>query len=259
MIKAMMGGKTRRLDAHEEGGMSAEQMKALCDHMDALKCVDETKACQDGDDKKDDEDGGMGEMECMCACPKIMSMTGDDDEKNLEVMCGDMAGTVDCIHSTSSCASMQSKMESKQEVGLACEWSKKCSALTDAKMLTCVGKDLMDTWEEKKCDHDVTADCCAAGTKLVECIGADCQTISMAMTKIRADKGDAGAKKEVENMAKARTTCPDAGLPSEKAVSATASEGEVSDGSTSETDFAAPGQTVSMLAMAAAIAASLMA
>merc|ERR1719247_2751481 len=184
-------------------------------------------------------------MECACACPKIMSMMGDDDSKSLEVMCGDMAGTVDCITSTSTCASMAEKMESKQEVGLACEWkSKKCDAAT-TDMMTCVGEDLMKTWDEKKCDADLTADCCAAGKKLMECMGADCNLISMAMTKMRADKGDEGAKKEVENTAKARTTCPDAGIPSADAVSATARTGEVSDSETA--DFAAPGQTVSML------------
>merc|ERR1711904_2007 len=122
---------------------------------------------------------------------------------------------------------------------------------------TCAGQDNLKTWGEK-CETfaaDVDkATCCPLGKKLIECMTPDCMTLQMAFEKMAADKGDAESKKGVKETEAARKDCPDAGIPSASAVSATAKDGKVvkSTGGKSgdAADFAA-GQTVSMLAVAA--------
>merc|ERR1719428_1926455 len=79
MVKAMAGSQERRLDAHGESS-DAEMMKRMCNHMDALKCIAKTKECPDA--LKQDEEG-MGSMECMCACPKLMGMMATGDDKGM--------------------------------------------------------------------------------------------------------------------------------------------------------------------------------
>jgi hypothetical protein len=96
-------------------------------------------------------------------------------------------------------------------------------------------------------------------------MGSDCYTLGLARQSMIAESGKdeedkKAAKAEMELQNKYRTTCPDAGIPSAAAVSATASEGKVSSGDSGDSvDFATSGQTVSVLAMVAVIAASLMA
>merc|ERR1719379_1701707 len=129
--------------------------------------------------------------------------------------------------------------------------------------MTCAGEETLMKWGEK-CEDDLSSDtatCCPIVSKLIECLGSDCMTISMAMQKIKADAGDAHEKKELAETAKGREACPDAGIPTDDAISATATEGKVSAGgaASATTDFATPGQTVSLLAVAATIAASFMA
>jgi hypothetical protein len=255
MVKAMMEAAAdgaRRLDAH------MAQMKMMCDHMDAIKCAADTAACQDEGAEADEE--GQAMLECMCACPKIMDI-GDDMSK----VCDDKAGTVGCISSTSQCSAMAATMNEK-EVDLGCEYTaKKCEKASED-LATCMGDDIT-AWATEKCDTEASEACCPLGKKMISCMGSDCYTISLAMQSMTAEKADASAedKKEakdsLEMIDKYRTTCPDAGLPSAAAVSATASEGKVSSGAAAgdSADFATPGQTVSVLAMAAVMAASLMA
>merc|ERR1719240_553296 len=133
----------------------------------------------------------------------------------------------------------------------------------NAELMTCAGEETVMKWGEK-CEEvsSDTATCCPIIPKLIECLDSDCMTISMAMQKMKADAGDADEKKELESTADAREACPDAGIPTADAISATATEGKVisgGGGGAATSDFAAPGQTVSLLAMAAALAASLMA
>jgi hypothetical protein len=140
--------------------------------------------------------------------------------------------------------------------------AKKCEQASN-NMATCMGDD-MASWATEKCEAEPKEACCPIGKKLVSCIGSDCYTLSLAMQSMRAESADAeekkAAKAEMEKMDKYRTICPDAGMPSAAAVSATASEGKVSSGDSGDSvDFATSGQTVSVLAMVAVIAASLMA
>jgi len=191
----------------------------------------------------------------MCACPKIATIAED-----MSKVCADTAGTIGCIASTPSCATIAKDMNEK-EVSLMCEYTSKGCEENTEKMMTCAGDD-MKLWDEKDCGGDLTGkeECCPIAKTLLECIGKDCNTISMALVQMKADAGSEEAKKEVEESEKARKACPDAGIPSAATVSATASEGQVTEGPDAATaSFAAPGQTVSMLAMAAVISASLMA
>lgn len=253
-IKAMVDSQAagRRLDAHQSSAMS----KVMCDNMAALKCSSTTKACQDADPKAEDA-ANMAMMECMCLCPKLATAGGD-----MSKICADKAGTVGCVTSTPSCATMAAQMN-KKEVDLGCEYaSKGCQAKMDS-MMTCAGDATMAVFGTK-CQGDGmstnAAECCPiVKTLLKDCIGTDCNTITMAVDKMKADAGNADGKESVANSEKTRKACPDAGIPSEAAVAATASGGTVSDGSGTSADFAATGQTVSMLAMAAVIAGWLMA
>jgi hypothetical protein len=259
MLKAMMdlqkeaGGGTRRLDAH----MNAAQMKLYCDHMDALTCVAANKVCQEEGATQDAD--GQAKFECVCACPKIM-----DIEKDPSLVCNDKAGTVGCISSTSKCSAMAADMNEK-EINLGCEYASKKCAQASNNMATCMGDD-MASWATEKCGTEAKEACCPLGKKLISCMGSDCYTLGLARQSMIAESGKdeedkKAAKAEMELQNKYRTTCPDAGIPSAAAVSATASEGKVSSGDSGDSaaDFATSGQTVSVLAMVAVIAASLMA
>jgi hypothetical protein len=260
MVKAMMKAQTgeRRLGEGDEEA-DPKMMKLNCEHLDALKCSATTKACQDKEPTEEDAKGMEG-LDCMCACPKLATIG-----EGMSKICEDEAGTVGCVASTSACAEIAKTMNEK-EVGLMCEYASKGCQETMEDFMTCAGEDDMKVWSEKKCDEDWattdTATCCPIAKKLLTCITKDCNTIQMAIQKMKADEGSAEDKKEVEKSAEARKACPDAGIPSEAAVSATASKGKISSGDDTDADsadFAAPGQIVSMLAMAAVIAASLMA
>jgi len=247
---ATKDGGTRRLDAH------MAQMKMMCEHIDAIKCVAANKVCQDEGAEQDA--AGQAMLECMCACPKIMDI-GEDMSK----VCNDKPGTVGCIKSTSTCSAMAEQMNEK-EVDLGCEYTSKKCADKEKAMATCMGEDDMKSWATEKCDAEPKDACCPLGKKMISCMGSDCYTIQLAVQSMQAEKEGATeeekkeAKAEMEMTDKYRTKCPDAGIPSAAAVSATASEGKVSTTGDSA-DFATPGQTVSVLAMAAVIAASLMA
>merc|ERR1719387_2015156 len=173
-------------------------------------------------------------MKCMCKCPKLLEL-----DKNPKLMCEDKAGTIDCVTSTTECEAMAAQMKPKQ-VDLHCEYLDKGCDKKEKDMMTCVGAEDMTTWTTKGCDDGATikmeADtCCPIGKKLVDCMTTECLTISMALDKM-SEKG------EDQDMKHSRDACPDAGIPSEAAV-----------------DSAAPGQTVGMLAMTAALAAYLIA
>jgi len=259
MINAMMeaaGGGTRRLDAHESGEAAMAQMKMYCEHIDALKCVAANKVCQDEGAEQDAE--GQAMLECICSCPKLMDI-GEDMSK----VCNDKAGTVGCVKSTSTCSAMAAQMNDR-EINLGCEYvSKKCKEVEND-FDTCMGDDDLKSWETQKCPTEVKEACCPLGKKYISCLGAECYKINLALQAIEAESTDPEKPAEEKEQAKAgleitnkyRTTCPDAGIPSAAEVSAAGSGGS---GDADSADFATPGQTVSVLAMAAVITASLMA
>merc|ERR1719198_373030 len=120
-------------------------------------------------------------------------------------------------------------------------------------MMTCVGQEDLMKWGTSGCDADPSANaetCCPIGNKFVDCLDSDCMTINFAMGKVKGHRG--------QGMAAAEKACPDAGFPSQAAVDATANAGTLSEGEAMSTSLAGPSQAVPMLALAAAIAFSLM-
>lgn len=259
-IKAMMeaGATRRRLDGHEEGGMSPEMMTMMCEHVDTLKCTGETEACKDPNATEEDKDGAAN-LACMCKCPKLVEAMTAGEEKAMEMMCKDKAGTVGCVTSTAECSAMKGEIDEK-EYDLMCAFQAKGCEEKSNNMATCAGAEDMGTWTTTKCD---TADgikanadtCCPIGKKLVDCMTVDCITLAEAMEKLDDNHSDDGS------MAASREACPDAGLPSAAAIDAAASSGTLDAPAASgeSADFAAPGQSVSMLAMGLVMVASLIA
>jgi hypothetical protein len=251
MIKAMSERRLtegRRLDGHDE-------MMKLCPHWDAVECASGEKACQDGEPDEGSEEM-MSMIGCMCACPKIADI-GEDMSK----VCDDKSGTVGCMNSESKCDALTKDMD-EVEIDLSCEYlDKKCDDKQE-KMVECAGDDTMEAWAKHDCSDkidDNAAECCPLGKELVTCIGQECMQLSMAVDMRKAEKGDKYAVESIQSSKKSRDACPDAGIPSPQAVAATASSGTTSGTSSGSTDFAARGQTVSILALAAMMSVSMMA
>merc|ERR1719310_462600 len=89
VMAAAHGG--RRLDAHESSeyahAAEMEHMKMYCEHIDALKCIASTEACQDppkeGETKE--EDDGMDSVMCIasteaCQDPPKEGETKEEDD-----------------------------------------------------------------------------------------------------------------------------------------------------------------------------------
>lgn len=257
-LMEMMG--SRRLDGHDkEEQMDPEMAKKMCTHLDAVKCMQSQEVCQDEPVTAEDKQG-TAMMECACICPKIMeAMTGGAGE---EAMCTDTAGTVGCItENQPACAALAKEMPKEEEMGLMCEMKEKGCEEKFEGVGTCVGMEDMATWDSMGCDKadgitEQAEKCCPIGKKQIDCIGADCMVLTMAMDKV---KGESTATMEAS-----RKACPDAGIPSDAQVDSTASSGSLApppaeSDQGSPADFAAPGQTFSMLAMAAATAACMIA
>merc|ERR1719161_2761245 len=109
------------------------------------------------------------------------------------------------------------------------------------------------TWGST-CKDDVAGveeTCCPLGKKMIGCMGADCMKLSMAMEKVEG--------KSLEDYEKMGKSCPDAGMPAtadvEAEVEAAKTVGAPESATPATTDFAAPGQVMSALAMVAAVVA----
>merc|ERR1712118_454505 len=115
-----------------------------------MKCSETAEACQVKSDEKHEESEHESKeeeekeeevgLECLCACPKIMTI-GEDMAK----LCADKAGTVGCIKSTEACAPMEKGMNEKQ-IDLGCKYANKGCEDNNKKMPQCFGQDNLKSW-----------------------------------------------------------------------------------------------------------------
>jgi|ERR1719321_494024 len=252
-MEAAMAEEGRRLEGHDA-------MMKMCPYMDTVKCMAEADACKDPESEEvggdDDDEEGMAMMECMCACPKIAEV-GED----MSVACNDKPGTVGCIAGESACAALAKDLD-MTEFNLGCEYLDKDCQEKAEKSGDCLGAEWATSWGAAKCGEekgyitpDEAADCCPLGAKMVECMTPICYSIQMAQLKVSDEDG---AEDSLEEMKKSRENCPDAGLPSDAEVDAAVASADPAQ-TPAAASFAARGQTVSMLALAAAMAAWMMA
>lgn len=175
----------------------------MCEHMDAAKCMNSEKACQEGDDKGGDD---MSMIDCMCKCPFIAEM----ESLKMEDYCDPAKADFDCLFKVDECGSFvtnelkSTEAEWKKGLGIHCkkvdnDCFKKGEAMGQCKA--------MEGWMTDGCEDAAKAGsladkkdpCCTHGTSIVtECYSVECMKLDMEEAVHKAEDGDAREKEETE-------------------------------------------------------------
>jgi len=256
MVKFMMEMATQSTTKAPEGtNPEVAAMMAMCDYADAIVCAGTNKACMDEGAAESGDDPAM--LKCLCACPKVAEMG-----EGAEGMCKDKASTVGCLTSTSSCDSIVKSMGGQANADITCKMYDAGCEEKGAKMADCSGMETMTTFggecsqAAKELKLAAKKDtCCPALAKVQGCYTKTCIDLGFASTKVRADMGDADAKKDIESNYQWGTVCTDSGLATSDADVQATIDGTSSDSTAATADFATPAQAMPVLTMAMAMVA----
>jgi hypothetical protein len=251
LVKMIMEMATAETTPPPAGVDENVGMVAMCPYIDALICVGTTPDCQDEEPDPEDDPAAV---KCFCDCPDLVASLAPIEHGDFGELCGNKAGTIDCIESKSSCAKMKEDMNPDQ-MNLMCESAAKGCMKANENLPECVGPDAGE-WAKECEPHtqdkakltEIKDTCCPIGKKMVECMGEECMKLVAASAEFEENQGQ-----EYDNL---REVCPDAGLPTEAEVAATISSVKAGDGSAGQSgDFATPSQSASVVGMAVTMAA----
>jgi len=196
----------------------------MCEHMDAAKCMNSEKACQEGEDKEGGDD--MSTLDCMCKCPFIIEM----EKFSMEDYCDPAKADFDCLYKVDECDTMEllksTEAQWKKGMGIHCkkvdnDCFKKGEAMGQCKA--------MEGWTTDGCEDAAQAGsladkkdpCCTHGTSiLTDCYSVECMKLDMEEAVHKAEDADAREKEETEKeLAKnfeIGKVCTGLGIPTNK-------------------------------------------
>lgn len=197
-VKDLLMVYMENMDKMEKGDYSW-----MCEHMDAAKCMNSEKACQEGDKEGGDD---MSMIDCMCKCPFIADM----EKMALEDYCDPAKADFDCLFKVDECGSFvtnelkSTEAEWKKGLGIHCkkvdnDCFKKGEAMGQCKA--------MEGWMTDGCEDAAKAGsladkkdpCCTHGTSIMkECYSVECMKLDMEEAVHKAEDADAREKEETE-------------------------------------------------------------